>query len=539
MLDIIDHLGNIDDLAVKSRALSTLKALGLDDGTMRSLPYLLRNRLPLPTSSPTLVRAQQIRNVEYDIHQLQLLRLRKSRQSAYVPPLAKPDLKAKDDDLFSLMEKVQGFLASKRQVMLVLGDFGSGKSTFNRHLEHYLWTDYKQGDPIPLYINLPSIDRPQQDMITKQLKFTTFPTTKSKSLNSIISSSSSAMDTTRVSKWPTSIKPTSSTSQGSGASRWSSVAGHNFLDPPTSIASSLSWMTDMPLLHKISSRRPSSRPSQKTRSRTVLSSMSKIPRRRFCSRISPSGLRRYMDKLAAISHVMDLVNNPLLLTLALKTLPRLVASNKDLSNTRVTRADFYDMFVDQRLEKNRVRLQTNMLSRDEMAAFNVLMDGGFIGCGVKYLQRLSAAIFEEQEGNPVVQYVHVNDKHTWKADFFGTVPEIKLLRDSCPLTRTDNQYRFFSIGPCSSIDSLASSTPQPGLMMSVIRTLKRDPQHSNRSLLTTPCSSGTFSQIRLLSSSYAIESGRTQISSNGSVSSSTILRPIPLLPSQPPTPLRS
>jgi len=68
--------------------------------------------------------------------------------------MAKPNLQAKDDNLSSLMDKVQEFLVSERQVMLIMGDSGASKSTFNRHLEHHLWTHYKQGSPIPLFINL-------------------------------------------------------------------------------------------------------------------------------------------------------------------------------------------------------------------------------------------------------------------------------------------------------------------------------------------------------------------------------------------------
>ncbi|KAF9117493.1 hypothetical protein BGW39_002125, partial [Mortierella sp. 14UC] len=95
----------------------------------------------------------------------------------------------------------------------------------------------------------------------------------------------------------------------------------------------------------------------------------------------------YMDKLAIIPSVMDLVNNPFLLTLALKALPGLAASNKDLSSIRVMRAGFYDMFVDQWLETNK-------------------------------------------------------DKSTWKSAFFDTDPEDKLLRDASPFVRTGTQYRF-------------------------------------------------------------------------------------------------
>ncbi|KAG9070334.1 hypothetical protein KI688_009671 [Linnemannia hyalina] len=143
-----------------------------------------------------------------------------------------------------------------------------------------------------------------------------------------------------------------------------------------------------------------------------------------------------------IPNIKDLVKNPFLLTLALKALPRMVASNSDLPSIRVTRVGLYDMFVEQWLETNRLRLQSNTLSKEELMAFNSLMDYGFIGCGIDYLLRLSAAIFQEQGGYPVVEYIHRHDKDSWKAVFFGTDPEAKLLREASPLMRTGNQYRF-------------------------------------------------------------------------------------------------
>ncbi|KAG0206154.1 hypothetical protein BGX33_007572, partial [Mortierella sp. NVP41] len=113
-------------------------------------------------------------SVEETLLRLKHQRLQEHHQSVYIPPMAKANLQARDEDLFPLMEKVQDFLTSKRQVMLVLGDSGAGKSTFNRHLEHQLWINYNKGDPIPLYINLPAIREPEQNMVAKQLKILEF-----------------------------------------------------------------------------------------------------------------------------------------------------------------------------------------------------------------------------------------------------------------------------------------------------------------------------------------------------------------------------
>ncbi len=83
------------------------------------------------------------------------------------------------EERFDLYEKVQEFLSSDKKVLLLLGDVGSGKSTFTRHLEDSLWQVYeskidqeKADQPIPLFIPLaqfpPSAE--SRDLIADYLK---------------------------------------------------------------------------------------------------------------------------------------------------------------------------------------------------------------------------------------------------------------------------------------------------------------------------------------------------------------------------------
>lgn len=113
-------------------------------------------------------------HLEQDLLKLKVQRLREYHQAVYIPPMAKASLRSRGEDLFSLIDRVQKFLESEREVMLILGDAGCGKSTFNRHLEHLLWTNYNNGDPIPLFINLSTIDQPNQELVTKQLLMYSF-----------------------------------------------------------------------------------------------------------------------------------------------------------------------------------------------------------------------------------------------------------------------------------------------------------------------------------------------------------------------------
>ncbi|KAF9124794.1 hypothetical protein BGW39_007879, partial [Mortierella sp. 14UC] len=174
LIKIFRHLRNASDEAVSESARTVLKDLQRQNRYFSSDLCPLRNCLPPPSSSPLLTRVQNIPSIEYDLHKLRLQRLEEHRSGIYIPPQARSNLQATEDTLFPLMEKALEFLAGHRQVLLVLGDSGAGKSTFNLELEHTLWKNYKKHGPVPLYISLPTIDNPAQDLIEKQLQFYNF-----------------------------------------------------------------------------------------------------------------------------------------------------------------------------------------------------------------------------------------------------------------------------------------------------------------------------------------------------------------------------
>ncbi|KAG0357026.1 hypothetical protein BGX24_006316 [Mortierella sp. AD032] len=132
--------------------------------------YQQTGQLPHAESVAPSIHIQLIPSTEDALLVLKKRRLEGGQQSVYIPLMAKANLQAPDDELFLLMDKVQEFLASEREVMLVLGDSLAGKSTFNIHLEHYLWTNYTKGSPIPLFIHLPAIREPEEYMVEKQLR---------------------------------------------------------------------------------------------------------------------------------------------------------------------------------------------------------------------------------------------------------------------------------------------------------------------------------------------------------------------------------
>ncbi|KAF9921249.1 hypothetical protein FBU30_008776 [Linnemannia zychae] len=161
ILTILVHITKLSDTSLQSHASSLLAQLKLHGLTELSGSHPLGTYLPQPTVFPLITQVLDIPLVEHDLHILRSKRIANYNQPIYIAPMAKPSLHAPEDTLFPLIDKVKEFLTSDCQVMLILGDAGAGKSTFNKRLEHELWKDYKTGGRIPLFINLPGLRQPE------------------------------------------------------------------------------------------------------------------------------------------------------------------------------------------------------------------------------------------------------------------------------------------------------------------------------------------------------------------------------------------
>ncbi|KAF9536993.1 hypothetical protein EC957_009121, partial [Mortierella hygrophila] len=434
---LLAQLLELPDADIKDHTLVVLQDLYLKGATTSVIAsYPLESRLPLPKSSPLLIRAQRIQYLEYELRRVRLQRLEEARQHIYISPMAKANLQASDKDLFPLMDKVQEFLSSERQVMLILGDSGAGKSTFNKHLEVELLNSYTIGGWIPLFINLPAIDRPAKELMSEQLKEHDFLEAQVQELKRhrrfiVIcdgydeSQLSTNLHTTnlfnRTGQWKVKMVITCRTQYLGSDYR-------NRFVPQRSDHYD--------------------RPAPNLFEEAVIAPFSQKQIKSYIEQYVPLEPRTwrtedYMDRLTTIPNLLDLVSNPFLLSLALEALPGVTHGKKELSAIKITRAQLYDTFVDHWLGVNQRRLErNNALSKEDRDTLEHLIDDNFVRCGIDYLQKLAGAIFKEQDGIPVVQYVHRQDKRSWKAAFFGSDPEAKLLCDSSPLTRTGNQYRF-------------------------------------------------------------------------------------------------
>ncbi|KAF9272232.1 hypothetical protein BGZ68_002587, partial [Mortierella alpina] len=127
-----------------------------------------------PDSSSLIDQVQSKPSVEPTLrkHRRHRLQEQEQRHAVYIPPQAKPTRTSPDDDLFDLTTKVNEFLLEiDCKVLLLLGDSGAGKSTFNLELERNLWMAYNLDKKwIPLFVTLPAINMPEEDLIAKHLR---------------------------------------------------------------------------------------------------------------------------------------------------------------------------------------------------------------------------------------------------------------------------------------------------------------------------------------------------------------------------------
>ncbi|KAF9556933.1 hypothetical protein EC968_007877 [Mortierella alpina] len=419
---VLQRLGRVGDKAKQA----------LYNERLKQLPSKHPLKISQPPSAPLtlLDRVQNKPDVEEDLRKLRQQRLKERGDAVYIPPQAKANLKASDDVLFSLTEKVEEFLASTDQkVLLLLGDSGSGKSTFNRELEHNLWLTYeKVKGRIPLHINLSAIDRPEQDMMAKQLRKFEFSNSQIRELKAqrkfvLI------CDGYDESQQKHNLYMTNRLNQ----------TGEWQVQMVVSCRSEYIGLDYRDLF------RPSNDISEFQEA--VIAPFSRAQVDDYIAQyvITKAPLwtrKQYTDVLDQIPSLQELIKNPFLLALSLEVLPRLVDPGNNLTATRVTRVALYDEFVGLWLEQGKKRLGNKDLNPQARADFDRLTDEGFTQNGISFLKDMASAIYKNQAGNPVVTYSRKQDHGKWKEAFFSRENESQLLLEASPLKRSGIQYRF-------------------------------------------------------------------------------------------------
>ncbi|KAF9355333.1 hypothetical protein BGX26_006702 [Mortierella sp. AD094] len=407
-----------------------------DDQTCRdeSALFKIPSRPSTSNRQSLLDRVQHKPDYEGAVRRLRLHKLEKCQTEIYIAPQAKASLKASDNTLFPLMEEVKNFLASDRKVFLLLGDSGAGKSTFTKALEHDLWHGYKKGhDQIPLHIHLPAIDKPEHDLIDKQLRRCYF------SERQIIEMKEECEFILICDGYDESLQT------------------HN-LYTCNHLNELGQWRAKMVISCRTEYIGRDYQKSFQTADRNhstklsmfqeaVIAPFSRVQIREYIEKYISTGESTW--KCADYNQVFDrtpqllgLVKNPFLLNMSLYVLPKMVDPSDDLTVFPINRVLLYDQFVKLWLERNQKRLQERTLSDQERIVFQQLSSEGFGSNSMNFLKDVAVAIYERQERNPVVEYLHHRDKGTWKEEFFSWIDEVKILREALPLTNSGSHFRF-------------------------------------------------------------------------------------------------
>ena len=396
------------------------------------ISYPLKMTRPELAFPSLLDRVQDKQDVEFNLRRLKKQRTRERGIAVYIPPQAKTGFQAADDARFPLMEKVEEFLASEQKVFLLLGDAGAGKSTFSRELEFELWQSYKsKTGRIPLHISLPTIEKPEHDLISKQLQrseFTELQILEMKHHRKLIL----ICDGYDESQSTHNLYMSNRLNQ---PGEW---------DAQMVISCRSEYLgTDYRDRFQPGDRNRMFASSSFQEAVMVPFSIDQVQAyiKQYVSLYQPLWKEEdYKQALELIPSLNELARNPFLMTLSLEVLPRMVDPGQ-LSTARITRVELYGHFVEQWLERGKKRLAEKDLSPRMREAFEKLSSEGFTQSGIEYLKKLAVAIYKEQDGHPVVEYSQPKDEISWKDSFFGCVDK-QLLLESCPLTRNGNQHRF-------------------------------------------------------------------------------------------------
>ncbi|KAF9995672.1 hypothetical protein BGZ79_010613 [Entomortierella chlamydospora] len=402
--------------------------------------YPLKVSIPDFPDNSLLDKVQKKLNVEVDIRRLRDRRFNDRRfndsekKDVYVQPRAKADLQASDSDGFPLHVKYEEFLyQEEKQLLLILGSSGAGKSTFLRQLEVELWKQYTSDScRIPLFISLLSIERPSQKLIEKHLKLCEFSPPKIRAMKNR--------------KFVVFCDGYDEGHYQENLHRSNGFHLKGGWDVKMVISCRTERLGD-DYLKDFQPVHSSSDPDPFQQAVLVPFGTDEIDDyiTQYVTKKKPSwDVSEYEDAMNDILGLSELVTNPFLMSLALDVLPRLCDPGPSLPVKTIHSVELYDEFMDQWLERSKDRFRVQKLNMLEEEAFESLKEGNFFFQRCReYLQDLSTAIYEKHEGFPVVEYSRSQDNSNWKEEFFGRKDyETRLLLKACPIESRGGQLRF-------------------------------------------------------------------------------------------------
>ncbi|KAG0330212.1 hypothetical protein BGZ99_007073 [Dissophora globulifera] len=435
-LKVTDPTNATVDDSIKSHASSMIQGLQKKDGD-KALSFLdqLGRRLPLPCFSSILQKVNKTADLEPRLHQIQIEK-KNQEPIIYIQLWSKANLQASSTDHLELLdEKVSNFLASQSEVLLILGDSGAGKSTFNLHLERKLWSEYQPGDPIPLLIDLKAMGKLDEvDFIQKKLEQHDFEALEIRELkNRQVILICDGYD--ECQQW-TNLHHHLKVDLGWHSIKIVITCRTQYL-PPVDYR-----MYFEPQLENNYTALPMSKLYEEAVIVPFKEDQIRMCIQQF--RVTPKAISIFEDQpiwstedyLKQLTNLMDLVKNPFMLRIALLTLPRMAKDGRDLSKIQLTRFQLYDEFVKQKFTNELKRLSSHRSKMDpeESRAFGFVQVNFYVRC-MTFSKRLAHSIFMKNGGVNAVEYSTLGEDQGWKDDFFGLEVDakVRLLRMSSHL----------------------------------------------------------------------------------------------------------
>ncbi|KAG0009119.1 hypothetical protein BGZ80_002721 [Entomortierella chlamydospora] len=393
ILTMLSNFPEVDVTSTAKKQLQDLEAVGgsnveplhqlcIDD-TKESC--ILTIAFPPPQSSRLLDIIQNKTDVEVPLRQLKHERLKEGGGDVYISPRAKHHVNAADS--FDLTSEVQEFFGNQKKVFLLLGDSGSGKSTFNRVLEMDLWNKYgKDDERIPLLIHLPTIKEPEHGLIDKHLRDLNFTESQIRELKLhrefilICDGYDESQQTRNL--------YTSNRLNQVGQWRAQMV---------------IACRTEYVGVDYKSCFQPTDRNN---------SGSSELFQEMIIAPFNKDQIHDYINQYVTLKE-------PSWKSIDYQQALRQIPNLQDL-----------------------VRLRDMDLNPRDQEAFKMLSNSGFKQECIAYLKELSTAVYDHQGGNPFIIYSERRDQKTWKGTLFNNLDGRNLIRESIPLLHNGEQNRF-------------------------------------------------------------------------------------------------
>ncbi|RIA95721.1 hypothetical protein C1645_802851 [Glomus cerebriforme] len=359
----------------------------------------------------------------------------KDALALYVAPLGNTinNTTKKYDLEVDLDDEVDTFLASDKKVLLLIGEAGSGKSTFSQYFAKKLWNIYENNNnkPIPLYIWLTTIKDPNENLIQQYLleqgKFSSTQIEDLKNMQSFVfildgydeiqERHLPFYECNKFDEWNAKVIISS-------RPEYLGTDYKSKFKPPQ----------DSKLFQQL-----------------IIAPFSKdkidiyIKKYVETTKNSKWNIRDYQKVLGLNSHnsnVKDLISNPFILKIAMGILPDLLDRQKiDEEVSNVTRLALYKQFVEEWFARSKNRLSHHHLKNKEKKTFQRLEQEDFIRHGIRFCEDLAIEMYKNRK--IVVEYSAADNLSDWRAKYLGNEDvKMRLLRFSSPLSLNNNQYRF-------------------------------------------------------------------------------------------------